>query len=257
MTPTVGFLGTGHLASYTVRALRNGGHEGRIILSPRNASIAAKIAQTQGCDIAVDNQSVVSSAEIVVLSVRPHQLDELLDDLRFSPDQILLSAVAATPVAELASRCTPCRSVHRIMPSSFIEAGDALFPVFPANKTIGRLFGACGKVVVFETEQQFELSMIASCAYAWVYDLMDEMVDWFTRAGWPETLARDMVVRHVRGATTFALTNPEMSLADISAGIATDGTFTKTGLEQLKDEGAFSAWNNALSLLASKVGNGA
>lgn len=253
MTNTIGFLGVGHLASYTIAALRSGGHAGDIVLSPRNAAVAERLSRDHVCEVLSSNQDVVDSAGIVVLSVRPQQLTVLLDGLRFRDDQTVLSAVAATSLDDLRAYSNLPETIVRFMPSSFIEAGDAIFPLFPRNEVLEELLGALGSVVTFETETQFELAMIASCAYAWVYDIADELSDWFASAGWPADMARDMTLRHIRGATTYALANPASSLAEISAGIATEGTFTKLGLEHLRDAGAISAWSEALDLLRSKL----
>ncbi|MEX0346190.1 MAG: NAD(P)-binding domain-containing protein [Rhizobiaceae bacterium] len=255
MTKTIGFLGTGHLASYTIAALRNGGHAGDIILSPRNAAVAERLSRDHVCEVMNSNQDVVDRAGIVVLSVRPQQLAALVEGLRFPDDQIVLSAVAATRLDDLKAYSNLPQTIVRFMPSSFIEAGDAIFPLFPKNEVLEELLGALGSVVTFDTEAQFELAMIASCAYAWVYDIADELTEWFTSAGWPADLARDMALRHIRGATTYALANPSSSLADISAGIATEGTFTKLGLEHLRSAGAISVWSDALDLLRSKLEN--
>ncbi len=199
------------------------------------------------------NQDVVNSAGIVVLSVRPQHLPGLLEGLKFNEDHIVLSAVAATSLDDLKAYSNLPGTIIRFMPSSFIEAGDAIFPLFPKNQALEEMLGALGSVVTFDTEAQFELAMIASCAYAWIYDIADELSEWFASAGWPADLARDMTLRHIRGATTYALANPSSSLAEISAGIATEGTFTKLGLEQLRNTGAITAWSDALNLLRSEL----
>ncbi len=253
---TLGFLGAGHLASYTITALRRGGHSGRIIVSPRNAAVAARLAADHGCVVASSSQDVIDNAGTVVLSVRPHQLEAALDGLAFRPDQIVLSAVSGVTISQLRSIARMPETVVRFMPSSFIEAGDSLFPLYPANPAMERLLGATGRVVVFDSEDKFEMATLASCSYAWIYELLDALADWFTQAGWPPEVARDMAVRHVRGATTFALANPDKPLEEILAGIATEGTYTKAGLEHLRQADAFAPWRGALSLLQSRLGAG-
>ena len=251
--PTFGYLGTGHLASYTVKALRNGGYSGKIVLSPRNAEVAARLAADDDCEIAPDNQSVIDAADIVVLSVRPGQLDRLLDGLVFAPEKTVLSAVAGISIDRLRRHANLPPAIVRFMPSSFIEAGEAVFPLYPANKVIERTLGACGRTIVFDSEAQFEMSVLTSCAYAWTYELMEQMIRWFVRAGWPESVAREMVVRHVRGSTTYALANAETPLPEILDGIATQGTYTLSGLEHLRKADAFTPWLAALDHLAAKV----
>lgn len=249
----LGVLGTGHFASYTIKALRNGGYQGRIILSPRNRQYAENLRDQQGCEIAASNQAVVDGADIVVLSVRPDYLSDVLEGLSFSDDQVILSALAGVSLAQLRAHSNLPQQIIRIMPSSFIEAGDAVFPMHPAHELIESLFAQAGSVVLFEQEADFERSVVMACAYGWVYELMGSMTDWFTEQGWSDEVARDMVVRHVRGATTFALANPQQRLSDIADSIALEGTFTKLGLDELKQQDAFTTWRRALQKVEDEL----
>lgn len=250
---SLGVLGTGHFASYTIKALRNGGYQGRIILSPRNRDYAESLRDQQGCEIAESNQQVVDQADIVLLSVRPQQLDKVLDGLTFRAEQIILSALAGVSLQQLSAYEALPKQVVRIIPSSFVEAGDAVFPMYPPHEAIEALFAQAGAVVVFDEEADFEHAVLLASAYAWTYELMGNMSDWFTEQGWPEVVARDMVVRHVRGATTYALAHPEQSLRSMADEIATEGTFTKLGLDELKQSGVFTHWNNALVTVKDKL----
>ena len=76
---TLGILGTGHLASYTVAGLRNNSDNRKIIVSPRNSNTARALAESYHCEIAASNQDVVDRSACILLSVRPHQLDDLLE----------------------------------------------------------------------------------------------------------------------------------------------------------------------------------
>ena len=42
---TIGFIGVGELALYTIKGLRHGGFDGTILLSPRNREKAAHLQQ--------------------------------------------------------------------------------------------------------------------------------------------------------------------------------------------------------------------
>ena len=68
---TLGVIGTGHLATYFVTALRRGGFDGRILLSPRNADRAAALQRNAGCEVGTSIRQVVAGADVVLLSVRP------------------------------------------------------------------------------------------------------------------------------------------------------------------------------------------
>ena len=58
---TIGFIGVGALALYTIKGVRSGGYQGPILLSPRNREKAEHLANNYNCEVQPDNQSVVSN----------------------------------------------------------------------------------------------------------------------------------------------------------------------------------------------------
>ena len=56
-----------------------------------------------------------------------------------------------------------------------------------------------------------------------------------------------------RGAAELALANKETSPGDIANSIATEGTFSKLGLDLLKQKTAFKPWREACELLQKRL----
>ena len=96
-TPVLGVIGTGHLASYTIAALMKSGHQGEILLSPRNAQVVADLSSRFGCRVMSDNASVVANADIVLLSVRPDNALDALGELNLAADQVLICLLYTSP----------------------------------------------------------------------------------------------------------------------------------------------------------------
>ncbi len=80
----LGFVGTGTIASAMVIGLRAAGNTDPIILSPRNAEIAADLAgRFDNVQVASTNQAVLDASDLVVLAVRPQIASSVLPELRF------------------------------------------------------------------------------------------------------------------------------------------------------------------------------
>ncbi|ANG62234.1 hypothetical protein A8C75_06840 [Marinobacterium aestuarii] len=106
MTQTLGIIGAGHLASYTVAGLRNGGDNRRIVVSPRNRELSARLGRDYGCEVVASNQAVIDTADWILLAVRPEFLNPVLAECRFRGDQLVISCIAgAVPI------CPPCAEV--------------------------------------------------------------------------------------------------------------------------------------------------
>ncbi|MCV9999473.1 NAD(P)-binding domain-containing protein [Pararhizobium sp. YC-54] len=252
--PTLGVIGTGDFAAYFISALRNGGHKGAILLSPYSRRKAAKLADDHGCVVAEDEDDLLNRSQWLLLAVRPEQLSATLPIIKVRAEQVLLSAVAGLPISVLRTTLGTEATVVRVMPSSYVGViSGGLFPIYPSDARVEAVLAKAGKVLPFETEDQFELSMIGACLSGWMYRFMDTLQDWFVEQGLSAEHARDIVAGNVSGAAANALTCPGISLQGISDGIATDGTYTKLGLDYLLKKKCFAPWSGALAVVHGKL----
>ena len=110
----VGFIGVGTIAEAMVQGLRRRWPDLPIRLSPRSERVSVALAAADPLiERKVSNATVVDSSGIVVLSVLPFQLDAVVADLAFRPDQIVVSCVASTPLAEVQALVSPARACPR------------------------------------------------------------------------------------------------------------------------------------------------
>jgi NADP oxidoreductase coenzyme F420-dependent len=74
----------------------------KVLVSPRNAEVAAGLAQRFATvDDAPDNQTVVDDTRVVIVCVRPAVAQTVLAELRFPADRVVISAMACVPVKAL------------------------------------------------------------------------------------------------------------------------------------------------------------
>jgi pyrroline-5-carboxylate reductase len=98
-----GVVGVGLTGAAIVTGLcENVDEAPNVLLSPRNAGIAAGLAQRCATvDVAPDNQAVVDGAPVVIVCVRPQVAQTVLAELRFPADRVVISAMAGVPVKTL------------------------------------------------------------------------------------------------------------------------------------------------------------
>ena len=251
--PVLGFIGVGELALYTIRGLRHGGYSGKILLSPRNRDKAAWLAQHLDCDVLADNQSVVERSNLVVIATRPAQCLETLSSLDFRPEQILISVVAGMPSAEIASVLNQSIEIVRAMPVSSAEFSASPTLIFPKNNAVADLFKHCGDVIPVNDESAFEQGSVHACVYTWFFALFEELIQATESAALPREMAGKLVMGMARGAAELALAKPDSTPGDIGNDIATDGTYSRLGLDLLEENEAFAPWHSACNLLKQKL----
>lgn len=248
----LGIIGTGALARYCVAGLRNAGDDRTILLSPRNAQVAAELAERHGCQVMADNQSVVDNAALVLFATRPADARSALEALHFGSDQTLVSVVAGIPLAELKGLAEPARVV-RSMPLCCAEVNAGAMPLWPDDPSARALLSPLGEVVAMPDEAAFELAFVASCVNGWFHRLFAELEDWLVEAGFEPTQARTLALQAAHGASSLDLAHPDVGPAERAAQIATPGTYTRLGLDALDQAGVFSALRASFDLIRREI----
>jgi len=250
---TLGILGVGHLATYTVTGLRHSGDARRIILSPRNAERAQHLATTFDCEIAKSNQAVIDQADLVLLAVRPFQLEDMLADLHFPKDKIVVSAAAGVSLAQLRAKADFPEKLALILPVVAAENAQGFVPIYPEIPELKALADSLGKTIAFAEESQFDEAATMACLNCWMYRFFDMQVNWLTGYGIDNENARQLVLHNTLGAAHYALGRPQQSLSELTDEIATEGTYSKLGLDQLEAGGAFTQWSDTLDMIKQKL----
>ncbi len=250
---TLGILGTGHLATYTVTGLRCSGDNRRIILNPRNAERAEYLVQNHHCEVAENNQTVIDQSDLILLAVRPWQLTDLLKDLEFPKDKIVVSAIAGLTIEQLRNKVDLPEKLALILPVVAAENAQGFVPIHPEIPEVKALADSLGKTISFKNESQFEEAATMACLNGWMYRFFDEQVKWLSNHGIDDENARNMVLHNTLGAAHYALGRPQQSLSELTGEIATEGTYTKLGLDQLEAGGAFQQWSDTLDMIKAKL----
>ena len=125
-------------------------------------------------------------------------------------------------------------------------------PLYPTTDTIAALLAHAGAVVSLDTEEGFNAALFAVCFSTWIYDLADAISTEFVRMGLSAPQARAIALGNIAGAAGYALSRPDAALSTISSEIATEGTYTKAGLEYLKSRNFAAPWREALGLISKR-----
>ena len=250
---TLGILGTGHLASYTVAGLRNNSDTRKIVLSPRNCEIAQQLSKNHQCEIADTNQHVVEQSNIVLLAVRPHQLDDLLEGLNFESSTVIISAIAGISIQQLKSYANLKNlTIVRTLLNVSAEVNVGPVPVFPDHPQAKLLLSNLGTLIAFEDETAFDIAVVHGCMHGWIYFWLDEMVSWTNEQGLDRNQAEVMIKQTVQGAIDLS-NHKKQSLKQIGQSIATEGTYTLSGLKNLNKNDATKAWSTSMQFVLNKL----
>ena len=250
---TIGFIGVGELALYTIRGVRRGGYQSPILLSPRNREKAKYLAEKHDCEVQQDNQTVVDNSDYFVIATRPAHCLETLASLEFKPGQVLISVIAGIEVEQLRTVLPAELEVVRAMPVSSAEAGASPTLIYPDNAFVREFFNYCGNSIAVDNEAYFTQGSVLACVYCWFFSLYEELIQSTRGSALPAGLSAELVMGMAKGAAELALANKDIPPGEIAGNIATEGTFSKLGLDLLEAKAAFEPWREACELLQKQL----
>ncbi|MEV8613844.1 NAD(P)-binding domain-containing protein [Amycolatopsis sp. NPDC051373] len=145
-----GFVGAGEITAAIVEGLSaDVADPPAVFLSPRGRQIAHELAgRFPNAAVCANNQDVLDAASVLVLAVRPSVAREVLAELEFRPDHVVLSAVAGVPLASLREWTAPAEHVVRTIPLPQAARLHSLTALFPDHPVARDLFEPLGGVLV-------------------------------------------------------------------------------------------------------------
>lgn len=260
-----GILGVGEIGTAIVTGLCGTGYGGTgyggaddhgagnsapsILLSPRSADRAAALAaRYPSVSVAAGNQELVDRSAAVVLSVRPKDGYAILRDLRFRPDQAIISAMAGVPHGELEPLVAPARDIARAIPMPAVGRRAGITPVHPGTAAALALFGALGEAIAVTDIGQFEAMSAATGTVAAHLRYVAAITGWLSGQG----VARDEAERYIR--SIFAdvgtgLADASGNLDTLARAHATPGGINERFAAMLADHDVFDTVGQSLQAI--------
>jgi pyrroline-5-carboxylate reductase len=156
----IGFIGTGEITAAMVRGLQGQGH--KILVSPRNANMAATLAAEVAEVSIAPNDQVVAGSDVVFLCLMAKVAETVLTGLPFRAGQTVISVMVDAPLAKLRAWCAPATDISITIPLPPIAQGGCPLPVYPASPALEALFGARNLVIPLQSETAINAHLAAS-----------------------------------------------------------------------------------------------
>lgn len=246
----IGFLGVGHLAQEMITGLlRSGLPASEMILSPRGHG--PELAGRHGIALATDNDVLVAGADVVLLATRPADAVAAVTGLGWRPGQILVSACAGVPLAELRAAARPAEVV-RIMPLTAASIGASPTTVYPDLPALRPLLARLGGVIPLADEAGFETATVSAAIYGWAQVLIGLGRDWSLAHGLAPETARQLAAETFVAAGRMIAERPE-PVETLLQSLATPGGITECGLQVLEAGDVEASWIGACDAVLEKL----
>ena len=195
-----------------------------------------------GIRVGSRNGDAVSHADVLILSVEPQVLDEVLDEIAPSVQAgtLIISVAAGYPIRRVATHLKQGLKIIRAMPntpSSVLEGATALAlgPGVTANEagTARVIFESVGKVVMVEERLMDAVTGLSGSGPAYAYLMMEALADGGAKMGLSRSVAEILAAQTILGAARMVLETGEHP-GRLKDRVASPGGTTIAGLHALE-----------------------
>jgi pyrroline-5-carboxylate reductase len=249
-----GFVGAGEITAAIVRGLSADITDPpTIFLSPRGRAVGRDLAgRFPNVHVCGSNHEVLENATAIVLAVRPSSAREVLTELSFRQQHVLMSALAGVPLADLHSWSAPAGQVVRVIPLPHAARRQSLTVMYPDNALAQGLFTRVGEVLVAADEQELDAFSSVTATFAAHVDYLNTITDWLADHGVEHGVATAYTMRIFGQLGQSLLQSPE-SLAAVTKKYMTPGGINEQLMTDLRHEGVPAAVRHALDRIFTRL----
>lgn len=223
------------------------------------AKIPELVSKFPGCKACACNCQAILEAQIIILAVKPQDLDEVAAELKgkISREQVVFSLVTRKRMAELSAKFG-VKKIFRASTSILLDSKSATTYWLHTSKLNRmeqafclRIVESWGESIKAKDEKELDLA-IAACGTtpAFQAQFMKFLAEAYVEMGWPRQRAEEEILKSCF-ATCAKCLREKISPSDIVAKVKTPGGITAAGLEVL--EGCQKLINEAIKAVLDKI----
>ena len=250
----IAILGAGQMGEALASGLlRAGWAPSEILVAVRRPERGDQLRDRYGT-AALSAAEAAKAAGTLVVAVKPQDMAALLDEIAPSlpAGRLVVSVAAGIPTSFIESRLGQDLPVVRVMSNTPVHVDEAMSVIsagrFAAEEHLARaeeLLRPVGKVLRIPEAQQDAATALSGSGPAYVYYLVESMVDAAILLGIPRATALEMVTQAVYGAAVMLRESGEHPVLLREAVTSPAGT-TISAIRELERHGVRAAFLAAI-----------
>ena len=260
MAASVAILGAGKMGEALLSGLLRAGRDtSSVVAAVRRPERGAELRAKYGIEV-TDAASAAKLADTLVLAAKPQDMGRLLDEIApvVPPGRLVISVAAGITTSFIAARLTGDVPVVRVMSNTPVLVDEAM-SVISAGAHAGEehlrraeeLLTPVGKVLRIPETQQDAATALSGSGPAYVYFLVESMVDAGILLGMSRSAALEMVIQAVYGAATMLRESGEHPVI-LREAVTSPGGTTISAIRELEKHGVRAAFIAAIEAAAER-----
>jgi len=263
----IGFVGGGAMAQAIAEGLVTSG-----TVDPSNIMASATTSRfkewwtSRKMTFNTDNHAVITSSEVVFISVKPHlyldMLTTLNKDGRQYSDKLWVSIMAGVVLSDLISAIGKVTDmagrVVRSMPNTPVKVRKGSIAVTFSEgcsaldrDTVTTIFSSVGRCTEVPERLQNAFAAMAGSGPAYIYQVVEALADGGVMMGLPRDLALEQAAAMVEGSAAMVLQTGKHPAA-LKDEVCSPGGSTIRGVQKLEQGGVRAAFMSAVQSAAER-----
>jgi pyrroline-5-carboxylate reductase len=224
-----------------------------VVAAVRREERAGELHAAYGIEV-LGAVAAAGRADTLVITVKPQDMSALLAEIapEVTAAQLVISVAAGIPTSFIERRLAPDVPVVRVMSNTPVLVDEAMSVISPGAhageehlRRAEELLRPVGKVLRIPESQQDAATALSGSGPAYVYFLVEAMVDAGILLGMPRSTALEMVKQAVYGAATMLRDSGEHPVI-LREAVTSPGGTTINAIRELEKHGVRAAFLAAI-----------
>ena len=252
----VAFLGGGRMGEALVSGLiRSGGRSAdEIMVTSRREERSRELAETYGIDSTLSNADAVAWADVLVLMVKPQDMEILLSQIRehVTPEQLVVSFAAGIRTSFVEKHLPDGVHVVRVMSNVAVLVDEAMSVVAAGSNAEDRhlevaeeLLGYVGRVIRLKEVHLDAITATSGSGPAYFFLLAEAMIEACILLGLSRDVATELIIQTMLGSAKMLRDTGKHPVV-LREMVTSPGGTTIAAIRHLEEAGVRAAFLNAI-----------
>lgn len=238
----IGFIGGGNMAEALIKGILQDGNKDILVSEPREER-RSYLEKTYGIKTTSDNKEVCTNCRIILLAVKPQNMDEVTGEIAdaLSPDTFIVSIAAGITLAYLSARLRTSKII-RVMPNTpaLVQEGMSVLSLRECihDKEMGLIKGifmSVGRVLVLPEKYMDAVTALSGSGPAFFALFAEKMIEAGTALGLTSGDSSELAIQTLIG--TAKLLETGMPPGKLREMVTSPGGTTAAGLQVFEEKG--------------------
>jgi pyrroline-5-carboxylate reductase len=244
-------LGAGKLGGILLRAYLKQGlfAASSLTATAKHADRATALTRELGISVTTDNRAAVQGADVVVLTVKPQTVGEVLREIapEMGAKTLLVSVAASVPTSYLEQQLAAASGketevpVVRAMPNTPAAIGCGMTAICrgihagPSHIELARsMFDAVGRTIVVDEKHMDAVTGLSASGPAFIYIILESLAEAGVKVGLPRDVATLLAAQTMKGSASVVLETGDHP-ALLKDAVTTPAGCTIDGIMELEE----------------------